>query len=223
MGSADERIGNVKFEDISSSPYLKPIRMHFDRQSRKLFWDLAIEKDSVTCIIFHKAKDSLLFVKQFRPPVFIRKVRGLPENEGKKVEDIKFENYPLNIGETIELCAGLMDKPNLGPLETVQEEILEECGYKVEKEKIKFIRKNISNVSISGSFSHLFYTAVDESEKVSEGGGNAFEGEFIQKVFLTIEETREYVKKEETFSPPGFLYAVNWFLDLYDKGELPEL
>ena len=188
-----------------------------------MFWDLAIERDAVACIIFHKEKNSLLFVRQFRPPVFIRKVRELTENQGKKVDDIKFENYSLDLGKTIELCAGIMDKPGLSPLQTVKEEILEECGYSIPETRLKLIKKFVSNVSISGSYMHLFYTVVDESQKETEGGGNPAEGEVIEKVFFTIEETRDYLKSQESDSPTGFLYSVNWFLDNYDRNSLPEI
>ena len=141
----DEKIQNVHFEEINASPFLKPIRMHFERihgnQTKKMMWDLSVEHDSVACVIFHRPKNSLLFVKQFRPPVFVRRVRALQENVGKPLNEIKFCDYPLSIGMTIELCAGLMDKAMYSPLQTIHEEILEECGYKVPENKIKLIKQ----------------------------------------------------------------------------------
>lgn len=141
----NEKIRNVHFEEINASPFLKPIRMHFERihgdQTKKMMWDLSVEHDSVACILFHRQKNALLFVKQFRPPVFVRRVRALPENVGKPLNEIKFCDYQLSIGMTIELCAGLMDKAMHSPLQTIQEEILEECGYNVPKNKIKQIKQ----------------------------------------------------------------------------------
>lgn len=43
--------------------------------------------------------------------------------------------YPGSLGVTYELCAGIVDKP-LPPEEIAREEILEECGYKVNTENI---------------------------------------------------------------------------------------
>jgi hypothetical protein len=40
--------------------------------------------------------------------VFIHAVRTRPENAGKTLEAIEWEKYPLGLGETLELCAGLM-------------------------------------------------------------------------------------------------------------------
>ena len=59
---------------------------------------------------------------------------------GKKDEKdvIDTDKHPGSIGVTHELCAGIVDKEK--PLvEIAQEEILEECGYKVELSKIERI------------------------------------------------------------------------------------
>ena len=65
----------------------------------------------------------------------------LPENFGKCDDEIRWDAYPISLGETIELCAGLMDKPHLNAKEIMREEIMEECGYKVEVTKIELIKK----------------------------------------------------------------------------------
>uniref|UniRef100_A0A914YBV7 Uridine diphosphate glucose pyrophosphatase NUDT14 n=1 Tax=Panagrolaimus superbus TaxID=310955 RepID=A0A914YBV7_9BILA len=218
----EETITNVKFDEtLTSSPFLKPIRLHFERRGRQLFWDLALEHDSVSCVLFHHDKNALLFVKQFRPPSFVRKVRGLPENVGKTIHEIDWSKYPVSLGETIELCAGLMDKPNKNPLQTIREEIIEECGFNVAEENIKLIKRYISSISVSGSHQNLFYAEVDNSMKISEGGGNASEGEFISKIYMSIEEAKDYLEKEIVNSPPGFLFAVKWFLDQHELKLLP--
>ena len=62
-------------------------------------------------LLYHKEKESFLFVKQFRVPVYLN---------------------DKNITYTYELCAGLVDK-NMTLEEIVSEEIDEECGYKVDK------------------------------------------------------------------------------------------
>lgn len=48
--------------------------------------------------------------------------------------------WPLaSAGVTYELCAGLVDKPNLSLEEIARQEVLEECGYDVPASKLKRI------------------------------------------------------------------------------------
>ena len=49
-------------------------------------------------IIFNKDRKSFVFVRQFRPPVYVHKM--LQGQEGLETED----------GMTLELCAGIIDK-----------------------------------------------------------------------------------------------------------------
>lgn len=72
--------------------------------------------------------------------MFVQRIRQLPENCGKPLNDIDWPTYPLSIGETLELCAGIMDKRGKGPAETIREEILEECGYTVDPSRIEKIK-----------------------------------------------------------------------------------
>lgn len=55
----------------------------------------------------------------------------LPENAGKRADQLDFGAFPMALGETLELCAGLADKPGLSLRETASEEVREECGFDV--------------------------------------------------------------------------------------------
>lgn len=46
---------------------------------------------------------------------------------------------PATVGVTYELCAGLVDKPELSLEEIARQEVLEECGYDVPASKLKRI------------------------------------------------------------------------------------
>lgn len=46
---------------------------------------------------------------------------------------------PASAGVTYELCAGLVDKPNISLEEIARQEVLEECGYDVPASKLKRI------------------------------------------------------------------------------------
>ncbi|EJW78408.1 hypothetical protein WUBG_10682 [Wuchereria bancrofti] len=120
------------FEDVHDSQFIRPMRMKFKRGDKLIKWDLILRHDSVACLLYHKQKHSLLFVKQFRPAVYISRVRRLDENVNKKWNEINWSKYPISMGETIELCAGLIDKSNISWRKHIQEEINEECGYKKE-------------------------------------------------------------------------------------------
>lgn len=51
---------------------------------------------------------------------------------------IDAEKYPATLGITIELCAGIVDKDK-SLAEIAAEEVFEECGYKVDPEKMEYI------------------------------------------------------------------------------------
>lgn len=56
----------------------------------------------------------------------------------KGVTRIDTKRYPGEIGLTLELCAGIMDKDHT-PEEIAQMELMEECGYKVPLESLRKI------------------------------------------------------------------------------------
>lgn len=49
------------------------------------------------------------------------------------------DGIPTDQGESLELCAGLIDKDDFGPAETAVSEVLEECGYKIRQSDLRFI------------------------------------------------------------------------------------
>ena len=58
----------------------------------------------------------------------------------------------------------------------------------------------------------MFSVEVTNKDKVSEGGGVAEEGELIKVIEMTVEEAKDYLKKEEVNSPIGLLYGLQWYL-----------
>ena len=67
-------------------------------------------------------------------------------------------------------------------------------------------------IKLSGGSQTLFSVEVTNKDKVSEGGGVAEEGELIKVVEMTVEEAKDYLKKEEVNSPIGLLYGLQWYL-----------
>lgn len=62
------------------------------------------------------------------------------ENQtGDSSEETSSPQPPASAGVTYELCAGLVDKPNLSLEEIARQEVLEECGYDVPVTKLRKI------------------------------------------------------------------------------------
>jgi UDP-sugar diphosphatase len=101
---------------------------------------------------------------------------------------------------SIELCAGIVDK-NLTLQKIAQEEIEEECGYAVALESVEKITSFYTSVGFAGSKQTLYYVEVDESMKVSDGGG--VDDELIEVVLLSIEDAKEFIYNENIVKTPG--------------------
>ena len=118
------------------------------------------------------------------------------------------------VGLTIELCAGIIDK-DISLEEIAREEVREECGYLVPVERIKKIVTFPASVGASGGTQTLFYaeSEVTTEERVEEGGGVEEEGEMITVVEMGAEEVKKYLSQDTVNSPIGLLFGVQWYLD----------
>uniref|UniRef100_A0A915E6N0 Uncharacterized protein n=1 Tax=Ditylenchus dipsaci TaxID=166011 RepID=A0A915E6N0_9BILA len=139
-----KKITNLSFDEHFFGPqvsaFIQPVRMHFHRLNAadeliKQSWDISLQQDSVAVLLYHTSRKQIIL----------------------------WAKYPKELGDTLELCAGLMDK-------------------KGKKPKNSTHSKYVISVGISGASEHLFYCEVDESMKLNKGGGLANEGEEIEKV-----------------------------------------
>ncbi len=184
---------NIKISKITKckkSQYIKPTSIHFMHNDRKRRWDMVKTHDSVAILLYHEQKDSFVFVKQFRPSIYLRNKNGF----------------------THELCAGIMDK-NLSHKQTALEEIEEETGYKVPKNKIKKIASFYTSVGIAGGKQKLFFAKIDESMRVSDGGGD--ENEEIEVVFVKRKDAKKFMFDKKIATTSGLILALFWFF--YNK------
>lgn len=63
-----ENISAIRFTPLPpDSPYVKPFRMYYIQNGEEKSWDLLKVHDSVVIITFNKTRNTLVFVKQFRP------------------------------------------------------------------------------------------------------------------------------------------------------------
>uniref|UniRef100_A0A0K0DC99 Nudix hydrolase domain-containing protein n=1 Tax=Angiostrongylus cantonensis TaxID=6313 RepID=A0A0K0DC99_ANGCA len=157
-----------------------------NKGSQERTFDLVLRHSSVAILLYHTVLKKFVFVKQFRPAVLVGHILRLPENFGKQLKEIDWSKYDASEGYTLELCAGLIDK-DLPTIDIMKEEIEEECTQ------------------------YLFYAEIDDSMKISEGGGNVNEGEVITKVFLTQDEALAFISNDHCLGPPSMLYALLWW------------
>jgi len=181
-------IKDVTVGACSHSDFVKPKRIHYSQSGVSKIWDMVEVHDSVAILLYHEEYDSLIIVKQFRPPVYLK-------------------NHD---GYTYELCAGIVDKEK-SLVEIAHEEILEECGYYVPLEKIERVTSFYTAVGFAGSVQTLYAARINESMRVNGGGGVGVES--IEVVEIPISEAKEFVLDETKAKTPGLMFGFGWFLE----------
>ncbi|CAH8430587.1 unnamed protein product [Heterobilharzia americana] len=200
------------------SNYVMPYRISFRQDGRLRTWDGILAHDSVSVLLYHAEKKSLLFVKQFRPVVYYTKLRELGIISSPidgEVETSQVDLPSSELGETLELCAGLIDGVQNNPKYYAVQEVLEECGFKIKEEYLRLINSFYTSVGLTGTKMMLYYTEVHEYQKVpNAGGGLHAEGEYIEVVEWPISKLEEFFQSNNSMKQAisvTLLYAVSWF------------
>ena len=181
------KIEDFKTEPLKEGKFIKTALARYRVNGKIKSWEIVRSADSVAILIYHKEKDAFLFVRQFRAPVYIHNGDGM----------------------TLELCAGLVDK-NLSIEEIASEEIEEECGYRVDSSSLYKVSSFYSAVGFAGSRQTLFYTEVDESMRVGEGGG--VDDEDIEVIEIPVSQIKDIIYNENISRTPGLMFALLWWL-----------
>ena len=184
----ENRIENFKLEPLKNAKFVSTSLARYEQNGSKKSWEIVEAHDSVAILIYHKQKDAFVLVKQFRPAVYLNNNNGL----------------------TVELCAGIVDK-NLSLMHIAIEEIEEECGYRVTVDQIEKITSFHTSVGFAGSKQMLYYCEVDESMKVSEGGG--VDDEQIEVLYLPKKEAKSFIFNESIAKTPGIMFAFMWWFE----------
>jgi len=185
------KVENFTTTPLQNGKFVKPKYATFNLNGEDKSWEIVEASDSVAILIYNKDSDSFVCVKQFRPPVYVRD---------------KNTN-----GVTLELCAGILDK-NISLEQTASEEILEECGFKVEPKELIKITSFYTSVGFAGAKQTLFFAQVSESCRVSNGGGVAGE-EMIEVVEIPLSKAQKVMFDETIPKTPGLLFAFNWYFN----------
>lgn len=187
-----DKIEVLGIEDCVNSQYIRPKSMYYKQNGVEKRWDIVDTHNSVAILIYHKELDSFVFVKQFRPSIYLKNSDGF----------------------TYELCAGIVDK-DLSIREIAYEEVLEETGYDVPLDSLEKISSFYTAVGFAGGRQRLYYVEVDGSMKVSEGGG--IENENIEVIYLKREETRDFMFDESIATTSGLMFALMWYFERETK------
>ncbi|XP_064420848.1 uridine diphosphate glucose pyrophosphatase NUDT14 isoform X3 [Latimeria chalumnae] len=140
-----ELIDDIRIVPCRDSKYLKTFRLHYQQNGIKKSWDFMRTHDSVSVLIFNTTRQSFVMVKQFRPAVYMCEMEKHNSRDQDNDKDGKpsicnpVDLPPASVGITYELCAGIVDKPDLSLEEIAKQEILEECGYDVPVANLKKI------------------------------------------------------------------------------------
>lgn len=184
----NQEIKILGIEDCLGSDYIKPKSMVYLQNGIEKRWDLVETHDSVAILLYHHEFDSFVFVKQFRPSIYLKNQDGF----------------------TYELCAGIVDK-ELSLEEIAHEEILEETGYKVPLDKLEKISSFYTAVGFAGGLQKLYFAIIDESMKIDDGGGVDFED--IEVIYLKKEEARAFMFDETIATTSGLMFALMWYFE----------
>ena len=122
-----ENITEVSFVPLTASKYLTPLRMNYTQDGKAKVWDLMKSHSSVAIVIFNQTTQKLIFVKQFWPAVFMSRASAMTGENVNAGSSIDTALVKGEVGLTIELCAGIIDK-DISLEEIAREEVREECG-----------------------------------------------------------------------------------------------
>ena len=118
-------------------------------------------------MLYNRSQKTVILTRQFRFPAYVNPRSNASSN-----------------GMMIEACAGLLDLDD--PVTCIRRETEEETGYLV-----KDVRKVFEAYMSPGSVTERLFFFVGEysaTDKVSDGGGHAHEGEDIEVLEITLDE-----------------------------------
>lgn len=184
----------------ATSPYLKCYSLEYTQNNIPKNFGCGYKGDVVVIIIYNVTRKVLIFVKQFRAPVYACAVleQGSDRLDGAK--------YPGDVGLTIEFCAGRVDK-QLSLEQIAKEEVLEECGYDVPVDSLEYVQSYIHE---TGQRITMYYCEVTDSMKVSNGGG--VDEEVIDVVEMSVEEAQKRLSQDGIVISDDVFFGMYWFL-----------
>ena len=166
MTDSAERI-RVEDETVVADNWNVLKNVTFSFRTRAGVWqrhvrEVYVKAPGASVLLCHRARRSVLLVRQFRYPVY---------EEGGP-------------GWLLETCAGLLDGE--APEASMRREIEEETGYRVDH--VQHVMDVYTCPGASTEKLHLFLAAYEDHQQVHAGGGLEHEGEDIEVLEFPIEE-----------------------------------
>jgi len=141
--------------------------------------------DAVAAVVYHRERESLLLVRQFR-----------------------FPTVDKGSGWLTELVAGIL-APGEEPESAMRREIEEEMGFRAND--LEPICKFFASPGGSDERLFLYYTEVGEADRIGTGGGLDAEGEDIVTESLSVSEVEAYLGRSEMQDAKTHI-GLSWFL-----------
>ncbi|GMS94446.1 hypothetical protein PENTCL1PPCAC_16621, partial [Pristionchus entomophagus] len=167
--------------------------------------DMTMRPDTVAILIKDDEKKEWIMTRRFRPAVCIGRVRTLPENEGKSLEEIDFSAYPGVWAYTQELASGEILEG-----ETARNAVLRvaaaNLGYRIRKEELKFVARLVDGSSGRGESKHLFYAECREEDRIE----NWKEVEGIERI--SFPRWKYALHLSSLSSPPSVFVVQQWLM-----------
>ena len=165
MSNSNVKINSVK--NLSNDWYTLD-KVNFDFRTKNGEWQNQNREsynrgDGAAILVYNPIKKTVILTKQFRMPTYL--------------------NGNSN-GMLIEVCAGLLDEND--PLTCIINEVEEEIGYEI-KNPTKIFELYSSPGAVT-EIIHYFIAEVNDTMKISEGGGLASETEEIEVLELSFEK-----------------------------------
>ncbi len=139
----------------------------WQRQSRETY----DRGDGAVILLYDEARRTVLLVRQFRYPAFVNGCDDL----------------------LIEATAGLLD--NADPAQRIRAEVEEETGYRIKDVEPVFVAF-MSPGSVTEKL-HFFVGRYQPADRISDGGGEAHEGEDIEVLELDFDKAMAMIATGE--------------------------
>lgn len=144
--------------------------------------------DAVAVLILNKDTEKVTLVKQFRYPIANREPNGV-----------------------LEIVAGKMDEGET-PEETAIREVMEEVGYKIDSSCLSIPTIAYASPGYSSEKVYSYIATVNNSMKVSEGGGVETEHESLDIIEIDVQKFMEMVRDGEIVDSKTLIAAHHLFL-----------
>ena len=162
----------------------------WQRQSRETY----DRGNGATILLYNRERRTVILIRQFRFPAYVNGHSGM----------------------LIEAAAGLLDMAS--PEERIKAEVEEETGYRVDH-----VRKIFEAFMSPGSVTEKLYFFVaeyDAESKTALGGGNRAEGEDIEVLELSIDDTMAAIERGEIADGKTIMLLQHAYIHLFaQKGE----